>query len=897
MFLEPGVRLGPYEISSALGAGGMGEVYRARDTRLERSVAIKVLPAEVAADPERRARFEREARAVAALSHPHICVVHDVGRDNGIDYLVMELLDGETLADRLVRAKGPLQLDQVLKIGREIADALDRAHRAGIVHRDLKPANVMLTKSGAKLLDFGLAKKRETVVAGSLADLTTQATAPGTAAGTLLGTVHYMAPEQVEGREADARSDIWALGVVLYEMATGTRPFDGASAASLLGAILKDTPAPLSTRQPLTPPAFEHLVDRCLDKDPDERWQSASDIRHELTWAGRGPRSPVQSPTPASGQSLHSRVIPWLAAGALATALALTLPAWWTHRTEPAPALMQLSTVSARGTTFSSPPASVVAPQIALSPDGRYLVFVAEAPKGRPALWLRALRNDKAEPLRGTEDAIYPFWSADSTAIGFFAQGKLRIVGLAGEPPRTLSDSPLDTRGGSWSANGTIVFAPEANSGLFKISAAGGTPTPATTLDVRRKENSHRFPSFLPDGRHFLYTTRSPNQEDWGVSMASLDDPVGKPLIMRTEWAAQYAAPGYMLFRRGGALMAQPFDATRLQFNGEPLAIAPDVGSTTTGYAAFSASQVGVIAHAPNLSAPGQLRWFDRRGNQLEVVGDPAEYLDFELSPDNQKVAVSRVPDPASTNADIWLVDLARHVQTRQTTDAQNDASVLWSPDGNRIVFRSNRAGIAWLYEKRSAGTEQERVVLNTGTSLIPSDWSADSKTILFTTTSPAGGFEIFAWSRAESTSPQAVVHTSLNAMHGRFSPDGKWLAYASDESGQLQVYVQPYPGTGEQRQISGDGGAEPRWRKDGTELYFLSSSGRLMAVPVPHGNAFEAGVPQPLFDVRVPLAGNPYRSNYAVNTDGSRFLVNTRVDDASTPINLILNWPALVRR
>ena len=534
MTLIVGTRLGPYEIQSALGSGGMGEVYRARDTRLERTVAIKVLPAEVATDPERRARFEREARAVAALSHPHICVIHDVGRDGGVDYLVMELLEGETLAARLARLAGSLPLDQVLRISSEIADALDKAHRAGIVHRDLKPANIMLTKTGAKLLDFGLAKQREAVGGGSLSDATTQTGALGTAAGTLLGTVHYMAPEQLEGREADARSDIWALGVVLYEMASGVRPFAGQSAASLIGSILKDQPAPLSARQPLTPATLEHLVAQCLQKDPDERWQSARDLGAALGWGLDGATLPVESRTlPARARRAYAVL-------AAITAVLLfaigTLVGWRALAPLPAPAQVVQFDIQPPIDVSLSPAPVAGTPQIALSPDGRQIAFVGMRRRRASQIYVRSFDNRDARGLPGTDGASYPFWSPDSQHLGFFANGKLKRTVVAGGAAQVVCDAPAG-RGGTWGADGTIVFSPLPNSGLQRVSASGGATSAATRVDRSQGRQGerivgHNWPQFLPDGKRFQYYQRADRPEQQGIYVGELGTHSQSPLVL-----------------------------------------------------------------------------------------------------------------------------------------------------------------------------------------------------------------------------------------------------------------------------------------------------------------------------------------------------------------------------
>ena len=898
MSLPPGTRLGPYEIQSALGEGGMGEVYRARDTRLDRSVAIKVLAPEIAGDPAARSRFEREARAVAALDHPHICGIFDVGEANGAHYLVMPHLDGQTLAARL--EKGPLPLDQALTMATQVADALDKAHRQGIVHRDLKPANIMLTKTGAKLLDFGLAKLRAPGGPIALSGIERLATtSPGTAQGTILGTVQYMAPEQAEGREADARSDIWALGAVIYEMLTGMRPFLGDTPASVIGAILKDQPPPVSSRQPLAAPLLDRAIARCLEKDPDTRWQSAADVQRLLEWARDAEVATGRSPA-ARHVALGFR--PWLPfalAGVLLAAVIALLPTWLAHRREALPPLLQLSLLPPPGTVFSSPPASVVAPQLAISPDGRQLAFVAQPPGGRPSLWVRALDSKEGQVLRGTEDAFYPFWSPDSRSLGFFAQGRLKVIEIGGGPPRTLtSAAPLDSRGGTWGADGTIVFAAERGA-LLRIPATGGTATPATRLDESRNETTHRFPAFLPDGLHFLYATRSrgSGEENLSVSIGSLDLQVGTPVISRTAWAAQFASPGYVLFMRAATLFAQPFDLDRRVTTGDPVALAEGVGATITGYSAFSVSRTGVLAYARPIAVPGQLRWFDRAGNPMTRVGEPAEYLDFELSPDEKTLAFSRVDDAGLTSADLWLLDLARNVPTRFTAHPMNDASPVWSPDGTRVVFRSNRQGYTALFGKGASGTDAERVILDTGFSLRPTDWSADGKLIVFSTTTPTGEYEVWVWRPDGTDEPRPAVRTPLNATHGRLSPNGRWLAYASDESGEQQVWLQSFPDGNNRHQVSPDGGSEPRWRRDGNELFYLSNSHKLMSVAIPGGDVLDAGTPRALFDVRVPLTGNPFRSNYAVTADGLRFLINTWVEPAPPPIDVVVNWPALLRK
>ena len=892
MPLASGTRFGPYEILGTLGIGGMGEVYHARDTRLDRSVALKVLPPGTAADPQARARFEREARVIAALDHPHICSLYDVGDSDGTHYLVMPLLEGQTLAARLER--GALTVDVALAIAIQVADALDKAHRQGIVHRDLKPGNVMLTKSGVKLLDFGLAKLRGRQGPISLSGMGQLATTtPATAEGIIVGTVPYMAPEQVEGKEADPRSDLWALGAVLYEMLTGTRAFQGDSAASVIGAILKDVVPPVTQRQPHAPCALDHVLSRCLEKEPDERWQTAADLKRELQWVQS---APAQKPASTSVRpSLLAFLLVVLAAAWLVV-ITLTGPAWLAHNGERPPEVLQLSVLPPRDTFFSSPPSSIVAPQVAISPDGQLLAFVAQGGRARPGLWVRNLREPTARMLPGTDDATYPFWSPDSASLGFFARGRLMTIDVAAGPPRVLTAAALDARGGTWGRDGTIVFSRLEREGLFRIPSNGGQATPVTRLDPARGEVSHRFPSFLPDGRHFLFAARTANQEQWGVSIGSVEGAQSRPLIERTAWGAHYSPPGYILFARNGTLMAQPFDAERLLTTGQAISVAEDVGATPTGSVAFSASLTGVLVHAPPLKAPGQLRWVDRTGRVLAEVGNAAELIDFELSPDERTLALSRLDDPKLATADIWLMDLTRSTFSRLTTDPLNDAAPLWSPDGTQLTFRSNRGGRSALYTKRVVGTEPERLVFEPGSSSSPTQWSADGRWILYSAAMSATGFEIWAWPIDGSGNAQPAVKTALNATHGRLSPDGRWLAYASDELGEWQIYVQRFPSTGERWPVSsGVGGSEPRWRRDGKELFYLSADNKMMAVPVTLGPSLQSGSPQPLFDVAVPILGNPYRSNYTVSGDGRRFLINSRLEIAPPAVNVIVNWPLLL--
>ena len=642
MTLAAGSRLGPYEVLSPLGAGGMGEVYKARDTRLERTVAIKVLPSHLSSSPEVRQRFEREAKTISQLSHPHICALYDVGNQDGVEYLVMEYLEGETLAERLV--KGPLPTEQTLRYGIEMADALDKAHRQGIVHRDLKPGNVMLTRSGVKLLDFGLAKAVHP--ASSVSAMTSIPTeGPAlTAEGTILGTFQYMAPEQLEGREADARSDIFAFGAVLYEMATGQKAFSGRSRASLIGAILKDEPPPISAVQPMTPPALDRVVKTCLAKDPEDRWQTARDLALELKWITEGgSQAGIAAPAPA--QRSRERVA-WILAALLGIALAVTLPLSILRRPRGAS--------EGRNLKMSILPPEKAAFQpgmIAISPDGSRLTFAAASAEGKNLLWIRPLDALEAKPLAGTDGSYLPFWSPDSRLIAFFAEGKLKKIEASGGPPQSLCDV-RSGRGGTWSREGVIVFAPTPSGGLFRVSAAGGPVTPVTTLDSSRQENSHRWPVFLPDGRHFIYFARSRQKENRAIYVGSVDSKETRPLMSGNSNvlfapSSAGASEGYLLFEREGFLMARRFDAAALRLEGDPLTVAERVrGSDPLTAGNFTVSQTGVLAYGKGTQIGyRQLVWLDRSGKQLGSIGAPGIYLDVNLSPDESRTAPQGVEE------------------------------------------------------------------------------------------------------------------------------------------------------------------------------------------------------------------------------------------------------------
>jgi eukaryotic-like serine/threonine-protein kinase len=891
MPLPDGTRLGPYQILSAIGAGGMGEVYKARDTRLNRSVAIKVLPSELASDPDRRSRFEREAHAIAALSHPHICVVHDIGRDNGTDYLVMELLEGETLAERLRRAKArPLPMPDVLRYATEIADALDKAHRAGIVHRDLKPANIMLTKSGVKLLDFGLAKLKGPAVPISMTAIehATTTGGPKTATGTILGTVHYMSPEQVEGREADARADIWALGAVSYEMATGTRPFEGDSPASIIGGILKDEPPPLSSRQPLVPAALDAVVSQCLAKDRELRWQSAYDVATALKWT-----SDFSAP-PAVAKARWSA---WPVVAITTAALA----AFFAFRTSQPPAAVQPAqflvlppdggAFSGDGIAGSNPPS----PQIAMASDGRRLAFVAMLSDGRPRVWIRSRDSVAAHPLAGTEGAAHPFWSPDGKYIGFFAAAKLKTILADGGPVQVLCNA-VNPRGGTWNKDGVIVFAAGFGDGLQRISAAGGQAATATEIDTARGEISHRWPQFLPDGRHFLYLALNATRGQAGIYVGSLDSKE-TVRVLDTDFHAEFSEPGFIFFVREGGLLAQRFDPASLRTTRDAIPIADHVGSgPATGESPFSV--VGnALAYTNSIEPPvTQLTWTDRTGQPHEALGTPGQFESPALSADWKRAAAHRT-DPVS-GIDVWLMDGMRPGNpSRFTFDPAVDYAPVWSPDGRTIAFSSNRTGTFGVYAKHVGEGGDDPLIVTTSNGLFPTSWSPDGKLLLYTQAGPKTGFDVWMLSLADRKATQ-VLKSTANETQGQLSANGRWLAYTSDETGVPEVYVQPFPPTGLQSQVSSGGGSDPQWRSDGRELFYITLDGKLTAAQVTGDpSSFVAGR-ETLFQTHRPNARGPILfSNYRPAADGQRFLFNTIVGEIPTlPLFVTLDWAAAVK-
>ena len=880
MPLAAGTRLGPYEVLGAIGAGGMGEVYRGQDTRLNRTVAIKVLPHHLAARTEARERFEREARAISSLNHPHICSLYDIGRQDGIDFLVMEHLEGATLAERL--EKGALPQDQALRYGAQILDALDRAHRNGIVHRDLKPANVMITRDGAKLLDFGLAKLREASVPEQTVSMTL------TTEGSIVGTFQYMAPEQLEGKAADARTDIFAFGAVLYEMLTGRKAFAGKSQASLISSIMTSSPAPVSSVQPLTPPGLDRLVERCLRKDPEERWQSARDLAEELKWVAEG-GAPAALPSPGARQPKRLAAAGWIAAGVLALLLAAVGVFEMRRGADVPPPPVRFQIPLPKGATWTS------AGMPAVSPDGSRIVFSAyDESLRRIVLFLRALDSTAVQSLPGTDGAQGAFWSPDSKQVAFFSGGRLRKIAIAGGSPEIVCEMRNAVfPNGTWGRQGVMLVA--FNGGpLFQVSDQGGDLKPATQLDAARGETSHGGPQFLPDGKHFVFQAASRTSENAGLYVGSLDSR-DKKRLLATNFNAALGPPGLLVFPRGDMLAAQRFDSQSGRLEGEAIPLASQVwnlnvtsSAADVAYACFSSSATGVLAYRTGEFQQTPLVWFDRRGKRIETVGEPAQYSNPTLSPDGKRLAIGRT-DAQGRKRDIWVIDLVRGGSSRFTFDPADDMNPVWSPDGTRIAFSSDRKGVRDLYVKPMSGGEEELVAQSDiQKSLL--DWSPDGRTLMY-----HSGGKVWGLALAEPK-PRVIFGDGHQNYQATLSPDGKWVAYRSNETGWLEIYVQSLASAGGKWQISNAGGSEPYWRRDGKELFYIGGNA-LMAVSIASGpSGFEHGTPVKLFESAF-TASTSGRNRYVASADGQRFLIVSASDQASSsPIEVVMNWPALVK-
>jgi Tol biopolymer transport system component len=891
MSLSSGTKLGPYEIISPAGAGGMGEVYRARDTRLDRTVAIKVLPSQLAENADAKQRFDREARAISSLNHPNICTLHDVGLQNGVSFLVMEYLEGETVADRL--SNGPLPIEQVLKHGVEICDGLERAHRSGVVHRDLKPGNIMLTKTGAKLMDFGLAKSLVSTAGISPSLSATMSTPVGshplTAQGTVVGTFQYMAPEQVEGKEADPRSDIFAFGAVLYEMATGKRAFEGKTAASAMAAVLERDPAPISSLQPSVPPLLDRLVKTCLAKDPDDRWQTAHDVGlqlRQIAETGSQTSAPVSAPVssvaPVTAVPGKSRAgLAWLVAAVLGLVAAAALVTAYLAGQKQLPMLR---------VDITPPPKTQLnlsgdnAGPAMISPNGRYMVFSGSSIAG-VQLYVRPLDSLTAQALPGTEGGLFPFWSPDSRSIGFFAAEKLKRIDVDGSAPVTICDSTLG-RGGTWNEDGTIVAALSYNTGLSRISANGGTPVLITKVD-NVKYTSHRWPWFLPDGKHVLYVAvnhTAATSPETGVFLASLDGTENR-LLFHSLSNAIYSK-GYLLFVREGTMVAQAFDPSSGKLTGEAQTLKENVQLDSGLWRSnVSADTTGMLLYASGSTSGTQaMTWYDRGGKALSSLGEPSTYFDVQLSNDDKQLAVT---DGNTSAASIWIYDLASKRKSRLTFSPGAHRTPVWSPDGKQIAFTTNQQG-AIAVKAVASGTADE-ILLSSSDPIYQSvcDWSRDGRFILF---SQGSGLDRNLWVLPMFGDRKPYVYASGGTAQGRFSPDGRWVAYQSSETGRPAIFVAPFPWTGAKWQVSSGAGIQPIWRRDGKELFYFDFTGIVAADVNGSGSAFQVGASKMLFQH---VALNGLDQEYAVTRDGQRFIAIVPSEGGSQTLTLVQNWPA----
>jgi serine/threonine protein kinase len=909
MALAAGTKLGPYEIQSPLGAGGMGEVYRARDTRLERTVAVKILPAHLSSNREAKQRFEREARTISSLNHPHICVLHDVGSQDGTDYLVMEYVPGESLDARL--QKGPLPLKQALECGVQVCDALERAHRAGIVHRDLKPGNIMLTPSGAKLLDFGLAKpaagmlKVQTLTkathhAPSTPTMNLSAlaapTAPLTQQGSIVGTFQFMAPEVLQGQEADARSDIFSFGCVLYEMITGKRAFEGKSQISVASAILEKEPEAITKAQPMAPAALDHVVNGCLAKDAEGRWQSAADIARELRWIA----SSGSGVSPVPSVPIRNRWREYALWGALVAALLAALV--WSNLREreptrilrsflPPPAEMGFDFTG----DFSGPPA--------INPDGTAVAFCARNQKEPDSIWVQSLGDLAAKKLEGTDNASFPFWSANGKFLGFFADGHLKKVPASGGPVTVLADAP-NPRGGSWNQDNVVIYEPDYRDSLWRINASGGTPIRLTKFESS-KHTTHRWPCFLPDGNHFLFfATNHSGDPEQGIYFGSLADGSYKR-VLDADSGAQYAS-GYLLYHLQSQLLAQKFDLSTGTVSGDASPVANLVEyDSGTWHTTFAASQHGLLIYEPGAKTLGtDLSWLDRNGKALSKVGERAFYKGSgRISPDGKRLAVT-MGDP---QADVWVFDLARGSRIRLTFGGATHLLPSWSADGQRVLYVRQEGATTItgtsLCARLASGGGQEEVLMDGGHSappmtLLAPQLSPDGRYLVHSEQSGPSGAGIWALPLPGEGKPLVVVQPpspQARIIQSRLSPDGRWLAYSSTESGREEVYVTRFPSGQGKWQVSQNGGTFPVWRQDNKEIWFAGTDSSIHAAIVnPTSTEFELGPAPSLFQVSYL---GPLGSPFDVAPDGQRVIFNTYPESIPTPLVLVTNWTADLKK
>ena len=885
MGLEIGQKLGPYEIIEQAGAGGMGEVYKAKDTRLDRTVALKILPANIAASAEFKERFNREAKAISSLNNAHICTLYDVGEEDGTGYLVMEFIEGETLGERLSR--GPIPYEEMLQISIQIASGLDAAHHQGLIHRDLKPGNIMLTAGGAKLLDFGLAKTQFDREGQKLADVTR--TTPLTGANTILGTMQYMSPEQLEGQPADVRSDIFAFGAIMYEMSTGKRAFEGSSSATLIAAIIERDPVSISAVMPTTPPLFERLVKKCLSKEPRKRWQSVSDLLDELRWISQA-GSQVGLPAHiAARRKFKFDLARGIGAVAILSTFVLAY-LYYAERTKaaPDPQVSRLTVNIKQGLT------NIYWPRI--SPDGKTVAFHADDSSGTNRIWVRPLNSLEAYPLLNTENARRFIWSPDGKNVAFFVGDQLKRIPISGGQAQLVCQGP-NGADGSWSSSDLIIFDGGSSDTVKIVPAGGGVARPAVLVDTAAGDSYYAWPWFLPDGKHFIFNSTVRQGFDGGkvqnrIKLGSIDT-TSSTTLYEVDYALdriEYSNEGYILFVAQDNLMGLPFDAEKLQVTGEPKPIAMKIGTATNTYA-FSVSRDGTLLYQTNnQSALSELAFLDRTGKKIKSIGQMGKYTDIDLSPDESRVAYGALDD-GSNYSDIWIYDLRRNVPTRMTFGKGNSYKPLWSPDGNQVYFAADDGGrFLSIYRKNANGQGDPELVYATDSSrIIPNDITPDGKRLLFREINSSPDIGIY--SLTDSTREGMFANSSFWEAIARVSPNGRYVAYGSRESGRREVYVRRLDGSGGKWQISTDNGENPRWNGNGTELYYLNANDQIMAVEVNTGDNFSAGNPVELFKVKFQY---PYDISYPydVTADGKTFLVNGRLTESDPgEIIVVQNW------
>ena len=878
MSFSGGIRIGGYEIIIAIGAGGMGEVYRAKDTKLGRDVALKILPATFTNDPERIARFRREAQVLASLNHPHIAQIYGLEESNGTQFLVLELVDGESLDKRI--ARGPIAIDEALGIAKQIAEALEAAHEKGIIHRDLKPANIALTRDGqVKVLDFGLAKAVDPAAPTSDSSLSPTITSPAmmTGVGVILGTAAYMSPEQAKGRPADKRSDIWAFGSVLYEMLTTRRAFPGGEVADVLAFILAREPD-FGALPATTPTSIRRLLRRCLQKDRNDRLRDIGDARIEIRDALT--RSDTEETSVRTGPA-DNRGWQWIALGSILALVLLFAAVAIVRSVRATPPTAEIHL------EINTPSTSVPA-SLAISPNGRAVAFVGTV-EGQSRLWLRMFDSAKPRPLAGTDGADFPFWSPDSRSVGFFADNKLKQVDIEGGSVRMLAKVYRGT-GGAWSRDGVILVS-SLGAPISRLSDMGGL----VEVPGLFRQGSDFSPQFLPDGRRFLYRVRGTPEAD-GIYVGQLDGKLEARRLLESVTRAVYMPSGYLLFVRQKTLLAQRFDPDGLHLTGSPFRATED--STDCGCLGLSVSDRGSVVYRATASSIQQhFAWFDRSGNEISKASDFA-MSSPSLSPDGQRVVGYR-GNPVDGNLDVWMLDVTRGVFSRLTDNVADDVNPVWSPDGDQIAFSSNRKGTHDLYRKSASPGGSEELLLATALHKNTTDWSFDGRFVLFETRDPKSGMDIWALPLDKSGKPGnpfPVVQTAFDEQRGQFSPDGKWIAYQSDESGRHEIYLRAFPGPGNEWPVSTNGGTQVRWRQDGKEVFYVSLDGRLMAIPMrlaSNTTAPDVGAPVALF--APPLGGAvqqaDFRHQYMVSSDGQRFLVATATEGVDSPITIIVNW------